>query len=172
MKKKKYVQWYILIALFLFVHLFLAKFYSEPYPSFVFPAFSKIGKRHEVMEIPFQNVYAIDQSQDTFFVKKRKIFSITKLVHVNKMIETIKLKENVIDHYTENIKIRKDKEIINVLKDKKLFISLTMRNLQKLYPNKSFIYLLIIDGKRKYNVRKQEFYNKVFDERKTLIKLI
>ncbi|MCU7550099.1 hypothetical protein OCK74_13330 [Chitinophagaceae bacterium LB-8] len=172
MKKKRYVQLYILVALFLFVHLFIAKFYSEPYPSLVFPSFSKIGKRHDIIVVPFQNVYAIDKMHDTFFVNKKKVFSISKLVHVNKMIETVKLKEYLISKYKEDIKQYKSKKIIDILNDKQLFISLTKKNLQRLYPNKSFVSLLIIEGKRKYSAKKQEFYNEVFDERKTLIKLI
>jgi hypothetical protein len=171
MEKKRYVQLYILIAFFLFVHFFIAKFYSEPYPSFVFPSFSKIGKGHEVIEISFQNIFAIDKVQDTFFVKKNNVFSMTKLVHVSKMIETIKLKENFINNYIEDAKKNTGKEIKDVLKEKQLFINLTVKNLQKLYPNKSFVYLLITEGKRKYNVKRQKFHNEVFDERKTLIKL-
>lgn len=153
--RKKYLRIYIGITVFLFIHFVVAKFYSEPYPSLVFPAFAKIYNRDALYDIPFQNLYLVDDKQDTTAVDKRKIFKGVTRGHILLLIRAAAHNEEVLQGKADATASIGQQKRTEMLERRQSFLNTVQANLKKEYPGKTFRYLLIEEYNRKYDLKKK-----------------
>lgn len=169
MKQKNYLRLYFIVVTLLFVHLFIAKIYSEPYPSLIFPAFAKIYKKQAAYDLPFQEIYVVDSNLDTFSVDRRKLIDKVVPSHIQPMIATLVAKEELLKHRVSKTAASHHKMLLT---QRQVFLNRIRKKLKTLFPDKHITYLVIRAGKRKYDLKTKTLANGIYDVKTTVIKLI
>lgn len=172
MDRKKYMRIYIAIIVLLFIHLFVGKFYDEPYPSLLFPAFSETPKEKNVFEIKFLKLYVVDNTNDTLLVEKEDLLPLIA-IHIPHALETIKLKEEIINDSVNNHGTQKQQRLLNgIVLKKKSLMKLMATTLKQKFPDKTFSWLIINEGVRRYDTKTQNKEGEILSSNKTIIKLL
>lgn len=172
MNRKKYLYLYLAILAFLFVHFAIAKFYSEPFPAFIFPSFSNVQKVKETYRIPVIDMYAIDSDNDTLLVDKGTELAPATMIFGNSVLKTIRRKEKLI--HEQLLPTEKNKQLKNlpkVLSQRKTFLTMVKENLVKNYPTKKFKSLLIVEGILCYDLSSRRLSDTLLNKKATSIQL-
>lgn len=131
MLRYKYALVYVLIVIAFMGHYVVAKTYTEPYPSLVFPAFSEVAEVGKTFVIPKFEMYAIDNNADTFAVAPGAVLGIPKTTQARKAMSTLVKRHTLQSPAMVNARAR--------------FLKSVSNNLSSIYPGKAVRALLIVE---------------------------
>ena len=144
MKQNFLNQLIIISYLTLLVFHFLVGRKYNIYPSLVFPAFSQAPHVDDIIEYPDITFYAITNKNQLKPIKKDSFFNGYKK-HVNYFLSTIITNE------------QKIKTKPSLLPARAAFLSYSIRQLKKIYPNQGFKGLLVSKIIRSYSTKRMAF---------------
>lgn len=156
MQRNKCVLIYGAVVILLFAHLAIAWLFSEPYPSLVFPSFSHAEPGKKVYRFSVFNLYGVDEQGTQTLLKKNAELTKAFLVHPEKVLKIICLKEKKVNKAAglEAAFAAKGSGATVPTADaaaRARFILAIKENLKSLYPQKKFTGLLVVTSKVSYN---------------------
>lgn len=150
----------------LVLHFGLSKLFKEPFPSFVFPAFARVAPITGLYHTDVMEVYALDDRGDSVVLNKRHVFGKAKLIYAPTIFKTLMRKEQAIRARP------RDPTLENMRRERAQFLKMTRAHLKTLYPQKNFLMLVVVVGRKRHDARSGLTDGGLHDQQITRIPLL
>ncbi|RZA00022.1 MAG: hypothetical protein EOP47_15205 [Sphingobacteriaceae bacterium] len=130
---------------------------STIFPSLIFPGFSTSAKFVDKVELNALNMYAIENKNTFVLLDKDEFFSNIYYKYVNFLTKSIILHESGGPKKAASASAKKS------------FQEYAVKQLKQLYPNKKFDGILIVEGKKIYDIASNSADANIIDKHETYV---